>query len=204
MKRYIIILINYFIFTNFFFMKNLFSHWFTLIELLVVIAIISILALWINSINWNSLSDRQKISIFNNKIMSNIESIRNNALVWRWVWNSLLVPKKWKIDFSPAPNSWVKVSYLNEEDYWISYNSLNIFPKKFYSIKSLKCLDLRENLSQTWEILSQTWTIEIQSGKMSLFWCPSKYHKKLKIVSGYKWFEESFSINVVSWLIERE
>ena len=185
-------------------MKNKTSYWFALVELLVVIAILWILVLWIRATDWNSLSDKQRMIIFANKLVSNIETTRNNSLFWKGIWDSLSVPKKWKIDFFLSWSWWILTSYdLDWEGIWITFSgsSITLENEKFYSIKSLECLDLFSNPKET---LFSTWTILIESDKLSLLWCHDTSSKKLRITSGYKSFEESFSINTVNGLIERE
>jgi len=49
---------------------------------MVAIAIIGIIALWATSFNFNKVSNGEKLKIFNNNIVSNIETIRNNSLMW--------------------------------------------------------------------------------------------------------------------------
>jgi len=55
---------------------------FTLIELLVWISVMSIIILWVTSIDYNRLSQDQKLDIFTNDVKSNFERIRNNSLAW--------------------------------------------------------------------------------------------------------------------------
>lgn len=62
-------------------MKNIDSYAFTLIELLLVIALIVIMTLGGMSLNFNTLTDEQNLNIFTNKIKTNFEEIRNNALL---------------------------------------------------------------------------------------------------------------------------
>ncbi|RKW20781.1 type II secretion system protein [Candidatus Gracilibacteria bacterium] len=57
--------------------KNAFS----LIELVVVIGLITFIALTATSLNFQGLSDKQKLEIFSNRIITQIEAIRNDALV---------------------------------------------------------------------------------------------------------------------------
>ena len=59
--------------------KNAFS----LIELVVVIGLITFIALTATSLNFQWLSDKQKLEIFSNRIITQIEAIRNDALVWK-------------------------------------------------------------------------------------------------------------------------
>ena len=182
-------------------MKNRTLYWFTLIELLVVMAILWIFALWTTNIDWGSLSDKQRMIIFNNKLVSNIETARNNSLIWRWIWPSLVVPKKWKIDFSLSWSWSMTVSYDSDwTNTWTPYTSLSVIPEKFYSIKSLEYSNL--DWTSTWNV-SWTWIVVIEWSNLSLSNVSSQY-KKLKVILSYKDHEGTFSINVVNGLIERE
>lgn len=64
--------------------KYFFSKkWFTLVELLVVIALIMIILLWMNSWNFNKLSNEQRAEKFANRIISEIEELRDNMISWK-------------------------------------------------------------------------------------------------------------------------
>jgi prepilin-type N-terminal cleavage/methylation domain-containing protein len=54
---------------------------FTLIELMITIAIIAIIILSLNNIDFNKMSSNQRLDMFTNSIITNIENIRNNALL---------------------------------------------------------------------------------------------------------------------------
>ncbi len=166
---------------------------FTLIELLVVIAIIWIIILWASSLNFNAMSDKQKSNWFFYKIKTNIETIQNNALIWKaiLVWGDLEVPKKWRIDFN---NSWSGkiVSYYSID--WINFVEYNkILPKQFYEII------VKNNSLQ----LNTTWSILIVWWNLSLTWITSS-RKELEIKTRYKNFEKIFTINTISWVIEEQ
>ncbi len=132
--------------------------WFTLIELLVAISIIAILAIGVSNINWNRLSDRQKITIFQNRVVSEIETIRNNALFGKAVTPALIVPHTWRIDLSAAG---IDIDYSqlwdnNFED----YTDLILQPRE--TISAVYC----------WSDLSTPITGEliIQGADMHLLW----------------------------------
>lgn len=58
---------------------------FTLVELMVIIVLIIIIILWIKSINFNKLSNEQKSEIFANRIISIIETFRDEDLTWKTI-----------------------------------------------------------------------------------------------------------------------
>lgn len=72
---------------------------FTLIELMIVIVLIGIIFLMFGNMNLNYMWDKQKAEQFANKIISEIETVRNNALVGRAikVWNEYKIPNHWSI-----------------------------------------------------------------------------------------------------------
>ena len=71
---------------------------FTLIELLVWIVIVIIIILWITKVDFNKIWDKQRLDKKVIQIISQIETIRNNSLLWKWIWVNLDVPEKYKID----------------------------------------------------------------------------------------------------------
>ena len=171
---------------------------FTLIELMVVIALIWIVALSAWNLNFNSLSDRQRVDWFFYKIKTNIETIQNNALIWKAIDDSwLFVPKKWRIDFDSSNNwtwSWtIKTYYLNDLGSYIAYTENNTISEKFYSII----------IKNWWNILdsSWTWALIIEWWNLSLTWS-SLTSKILEIEAKYKDFSKIFTINTISGVIE--
>ena len=170
---------------------------FTLIELMVVIAIIWITILWATSIDFNRISDAQRSEIFTNNIVAKIETVRNNALIGKWIWASLETPNNWSIEIS---SSSINTSY----DIWAgpvnsSDQSLNITSP--YEVNSLKCL----SLDKTSEV-DITWspaTLSFAWNNLSFIWgCNNDEYKILEITTLYKTHEKVISINTLSWLIE--
>jgi len=178
------------------------SFWFTLIELMVAIAIIGIIALSSTSLNFNKLSNGEKLKINNNKIVSTIETIRNNSLMWRWIWINLINPKYWRIDFTKTGSWKMLVSY---NSWWldISLPEKNIIFNNWYYIYSITCSNLswsfNNNTSSwvlfiSWDNITWSWTI----------WCNDTRTKKLEIITWYRNLTWSILINTVSWLIEQK
>lgn len=172
---------------------------FTLIELLVAITIITIMALWVSSLDFNRLSWKQKLEIFTNNVKTNYESIRNNALSWKWIWNNLDIPKKWKIDFSKS-NSWTIItSYSNDWTIWNTYNNTSF--QNSYQILSIRCLKNNwtlDNVLNTW-----TWTIELSWINTTLWWdCSNNTSKILEITFRNKTYDtKKLEINTLNWLV---
>lgn len=173
------------------------SKWFTLIEILVVISIIWILVVWYNKINFNPQIDKQNSLLFLNNIFTTIEKIRNDSLIWKWVWTDLIYPEKWIISLSTTGN--LNISYLS----WtttIPYEDFNIdYINNSAYISKLKCFSIDKNFSTT----TSNVDIEITWSNLSLSWCSSPNYKILEITTKYKNFENIIRLNTVSWVLEK-
>jgi prepilin-type N-terminal cleavage/methylation domain-containing protein len=169
---------------------------FTLLEIMVVIALIWIISFSITKINFNILSDKQRLNWFFYKVKSNIETIENNALIWKAVniWTTtnpnLIVPNSWKINFSNT-GSWKIVSYYKYQNTEHKYNE--IIPKDFFQIE----------IYNNWTLLTDTWTILIKWGNLTLTGITTN-NKILKLKIKYKQLEKQLLINSISWVIEEE
>lgn len=173
---------------------------FTLIELLVAITIITILALWATSLDFNRLSNKQKLEIFTNSIKTNYESIRNNALEWKWIWTNLDIPKKWKMDFSTS-NSWTVVtSYSIDWTSWIWASNIDM--QNIYWISSIRCLETDWSIDNSL-FDTETWSIEISWINIELWWdCNNDSSKILQITFWNKINEyKTLEINTLNWLV---
>jgi len=159
---------------------------FTLIEIMVVIAIIGILSVWISNIDWNRLSDRQKVTIFKNRVVSQIETVRNNALFWKAVTNNLVVPNYWKIDIwsGSLDIDYSTGTLADFQDYE------NVIFDRFEKISSISC--------------GGTWSVLIEWSSLSLSGSCSESDKTLEFDVWYKGdtFDERVSINIINGLIE--
>ena len=183
-------------------MKKKLNNAFTLIELLIVISIIAIIIWGINFLNFNKHWNKYKLETKAIKIVSQIEEIRNNALLWKWIWTDLFVPEKYKIDFSTSWSWIISTQYLS----W-TYLDYNLFNKRieflndFSSISEVKCLKLDKSL---WNSLTntQTWTIFIKWANMSLSWSCDSTTKILELNIKRKSDTKKIQINTLNWLIE--
>ncbi len=180
---------------------------FTLIELIVWISIIAIVTLWVANLYWSNIPDKQKLDLFTNKIVWIIDSVKNYALVWKWIWNDLETPKYFKIELS----TWVLLSgtytgsylktYYNTWSSDVLYNemSINSF-NVFYNINSLKCKKL-DPLNESIEDLSKI-SIIFKWSTATFSWCSDNYHKIVDINFWYKWFNKTIRINALNWVVE--
>lgn len=177
---------------------------FTLIELLVVISIITILALWISQISFTTMWDKQKLDTTVARIVSNIETVRWNALMWKWIWDQLTVPESYQIDFSTTWSGNIITYFLS----WTLEPYNDIIPINFWTdfteLSQFKCLDLDDDpddiISSTW-----TWTIIITWWVMSLTWsCNQTSSKRLELTVKRKQHTKTIEINTLNWLIKKD
>ena len=172
--------------------------WFTIIELLVVIAIIMVITIWLSRMNYNPQINNQKFLEFNNQITSNIEALRNNALIWKWVWLNLDTPNSWLIEISTWALSTSYYSWATKvwyKLYDVNFNNLN-------QIKNFECNTI------TWATLSTTTSkveILINWNTIDLTWaCNQANAKILEINTQSSSFSWTIKLNTVTWIVEKK
>lgn len=178
------------------------KNWFTLIEIIVVIAIIWVLIVWASRINFNPQIDKQNSDMFTNNIFSNIETIRNNSLLWKWMWSwvKMFYPEKWVVNISKTW-SWKIENFY--QSWWISYNykEINInFINDFWKISEIKCRDINWN----WYEIINNIDIEFSGKNITLSWCTYPNDKLLELTTNYKSFSKTIKLSKVTWLIEKK
>ncbi|MDD3145645.1 MAG: prepilin-type N-terminal cleavage/methylation domain-containing protein [Candidatus Gracilibacteria bacterium] len=177
---------------------------FTIIELLVAIAIVVTIVIGSNNISFKYVSDKQNLEIFTNKVISEIERIRNNSLIGKGIGTNLDVPEKWKIEFNSGWNGTSSgniVSSYYDGTSWINENNLKM--DKLIEIKKVKCIDVNGVISSLTS--SQTGAILFEGGKYSLtgsVFCPSNY-SNIEIETMSKLFTGSINFDIVTGLIKR-
>lgn len=178
-------------------LKNI-NKAFTLIELLVGIAIIGIIILWATNIDYNRLTTKQKLDIFANSVKSSFETVRNNALTWKWIWTNLDVPKNIKIEYSNESSWSILISTSLD---WITWSwSFSIDFEEGYNIWEMRCLELNwdEDSVITW----WTWTIMFEWINITLTWACLIDAKVLEIPISYRSYTKKLEINTLNWLAE--
>lgn len=172
---------------------------FTIIELLVWISILLIILMWVSNLDYNRLNQIQKLEIFINKVKSNFETIRNNSLIWKWIWNWLNIPSKWTINYSVS-NSWTITAIAYSGSNILNSESINFEP--WISIDRIRCLKYNWTSNKTLNN-SETWSIDIIWNKITLSWdCSSIDSKILEITVWNKINTWSILINTLNWLVE--
>jgi prepilin-type N-terminal cleavage/methylation domain-containing protein len=180
------------------------SNAFTLIELMVAITIISILALWIMNIDFNKLSNRQKLEIYTNNIKTNIENTRNKALLWKAVlsWATLEIPNKWQIDFSKSWSWTIITKAISVDDNILKSDSFQM--NWIYSMTSLKCWKYNDTVIN-YNDITLTWTIEFNWMNLKLSDSNTDCDSASKILLfNIKSINNSKTIKIdtLNWLIE--
>ena len=181
--------------------KNAFS----LIELVVVIGLITFIALTATSLNFQWLSDKQKLEIFSNRIITQIEAIRNDALVWKNLYDTTKKIwfediEQWEIAINKTTATLEVTAYPRQKDISevkepriVTTNKASAWEK----IEALKC-------NWAW------WEKSIDSAKIVFEWT-----KTAKVIwedcneNSILQFELSYSkekwiieFDPVSWLVE--
>jgi prepilin-type N-terminal cleavage/methylation domain-containing protein len=170
---------------------------FTLVELMVVVVLIGLLT-WIwSQLNINTIWDSNKLTIFNNKIITNFETIRNNTLLGKWTDSNVGVPDSWRISYNSSWNWTVTTNYLNWT--WLPYTLSTITAPEFHSISQINCLDI-------WGTIINS---NIANGSVIINWnnfslsggCSSN-SRILEITTWFKNDTNKIHINALNWLIE--
>lgn len=137
---------------------------FTLVEILFVITIIGVLALGISRVNFSRISQVELLNTESIKLLTSIEEMRNNALVWRAVSDWVVIPDFWSIAFT------------NENTYtrWYDTEVINQTEMRTpFIVQSISCSNI--DFTQTWLVSDITNTdIRFYSwGETIITSCPS-------------------------------
>ena len=187
-------------------MKKNATSAFTLIEILVVIVIVAIIALWANNMNFNTLSEKQKLETMAWKVISNFETVRGNALMWRWIWASLYTPESYQIDFTTTTNGSIITQYFDSTSTLQDYTEITAptFLANTDQISLIRCLKLDESEDDVL-LSSETAIITIKWPNMSLEWdCDTASSKILELTLKRKAFTETIQINTLTWLVSKK
>lgn len=178
---------------------------FTLVEIMIAVVIIWIIWVWIASYDFNAMWDRQKLEAFTNKIVWEFEAIRTNALIWRWVWDDLLAPLYWELNFW-IWNKWLEAKYYFTEDELEEWESFSVFTiPELYSIEQIICTQSAKNWENWWLWESETWAVRFKWSTYSLERdCNNNNtYQKVSLKIKYKDYFEVIEFNTINWLIEK-
>lgn len=181
-------------------MKNILKNkkWFTLIELLVMITIVWLLALWVTQISFKKNIDRDHLDTVTSEIYNLIERVRNDSLLWKWIWTSLKLPDWYKIELTKdSEKKWsFKSFYLSG---W-TYTQLDSIETEWNErIKETVCTDI-----DWWNRTNDLNNIEIILiwEDIKFTWCTYETNKIIRFIVRYNWYEKEIIINSVSWLMD--
>jgi hypothetical protein len=139
--------------------------------------------------------------MFSNDVYSNIEKIRNNAILWKWIWSwTFVYPDKWIIKISTWWTSWTIRWYFSS--WWIlqDYSDFKVnFINQYSKISKLICYDIKKTNPN----IHSNIDIEITWNAISLSWCTIPNNKILDIETNYKNFKKIVRINTINWIIEK-
>lgn len=148
------------------------------------------------------MTSKQNSLMFSNDIYSNIETIRNNSLLGKWIFDGVEIihPKKWSIQISTWSTSWAIQGFYSTGWALQNYKDFNVnFVDINSKISKLTCY----NISKTNALVKPNVDLEIVWNALTLSWCTSPNNKILDITTDYKGFIKIIRINSVSWIIEK-
>lgn len=169
---------------------------FTLIEILVVISVIIILFLAGSQLDFNRMWSQERIEIFNTKILSHYETIRNNALLGKWIDLAIDVPDKWKIRYSSVWDGGVASQYsINDGTSWVNYDEITPMIPDRHSITNLNCYDLNGNTAQNSGTNAE---IIFDGNDITLWWKCSASARVLQFETNFLDITYQISVNMLN------
>lgn len=138
---------------------------------------------------WNS----QRIEIFNTKILNHYETVRNNALLGKWIDTTIDVPDSWKIQYS---TDWIwSINSQYSTGSWIDFNEFTPSIPEKHSIENIACFDLNNNDADN------TWTqaeIIFDWNDITLGWKCTSAARILQFETHFLDHVQTFRINVLN------
>lgn len=153
---------------------------FTMVEIMVVIALITIFYLWITSLNFWQKSNEQKAEILANKIVSEIESYRNDVLFWKIDTKNTDVNKILEKTLDFSEQKFWNINIIEKEE--ISYHCDN--PSSNFSWNKIKFENNKNSI------------LNLENNKVKC--------KIFKITTSVNWEKYEVSFDLVSWLVKKE
>lgn len=174
--------------------QNLF--WFTLVELLVVITVVMLLFTAGSQLDFNRIWNSQRIEIFNAKILSHYETIRNNALLGKWIATTIDVPDSWKIQYSTAGSWTINSQYtLDNGTSWEIFNEFTPNIPEKHSIENIECFALDGSNAQD---SNNTAEIIFNWNNITLGWRCTDSARILQFETHFLDHVQTFRINVLN------
>ncbi|NUJ97198.1 prepilin-type N-terminal cleavage/methylation domain-containing protein [Candidatus Gracilibacteria bacterium] len=172
---------------------------FTLVEILVVIAIIGILALGFSRINYKAISDRQMGIIFTNRIVSILETIRNNSLLGKGIPGGE-IPSSRTIDIPYGTGKTIITSYENSGGIVVVNNEFSLPLGMGEEIRRITCRNFGSGSIS--ENITTTGSIKFEKEEVKIFGCSDDSFRILELRTKYRDFEKTIIINSINGVIE--
>ncbi|MCP4523954.1 MAG: hypothetical protein GY828_07095 [Candidatus Gracilibacteria bacterium] len=168
---------------------------FTLAELMVVIAVIMIVGTAAARLDFNYISDGQRITGLNNDLISQFETIRNYSLLGKGVDTSIGVPDMWKIEYSLVGSGTSQVSYNMTGSSWIQFPEKHIFTQGGFYFEGIECHDITGASTSV-----SSGALEFSGPNIEIIGCSNA--KKLSFQTNYKIQKETLTINSITGIME--
>lgn len=187
------------VFTNFFHKKSLQA--FTLVEVMVALVVIGIVVFWIARINFNQVTDTQKVSIFSNKIVSTIEWIRNMTLTWKSVTTSQYTPSEWTLNIViNSASTYIRPYYRNSWWTLVEYPQLRFRLQENELVTGIRCKSIDGTYAPT-TITSWTFTISFTDNSTTFSGCATD-ERIIEIYTQFKAASQTIVFNGITSIIE--
>lgn len=174
------------------------SRAFTLGELVVWMTIIWLLGIWITSFNFNRLSSNQEVDIEMIKINWILDEVKNNSLIWKWIWIDLQTPSDWEIFIENSSSSW-SINAIYTISTWTGLLT-SWEAKDTFEISNIRCQRLSPDNS--FDSPTNNASLIFTWSDILLSWCSDNTYKKLNFTF-WRWPQtRNISINSVTWVIE--
>lgn len=170
-------------------MKNI-NKAFTLIELLVWIVLFVLIALSVANMNFWKHLDVKKADQYSNRIYSEIEQIRNNSVLWKWVWVTNIFPENRKIELDS--NELIRTYYNGSSDINISTYTF----ENFLFIENAQCTNLSWWQSSLTIPVVLTFIDDKISSSQSCIWT-------INFDITYKQYTYNVSLNTITWIMSK-
>lgn len=189
-------------------MQKYYLRAFTTIEIIVAIAIISIIAFWVSRFDFNRISQVQQIDIDISKLISNIEEVRNNALVGKAVLSGgdLEAPSAWEVRIEHTWSGSFNARYSLNGTFSDAqnYNIIDWSAQNQFGIVDMEC----RRVNGTIPSAVTTWTsIQFRGSHMELRCDSSTYDSQDKILViryGIPSLFKTITFNTLTGVIEAE
>lgn len=156
-------------------------------------------------INFNKISDAQYIRIFNGKIISAYETIRNNMIIGRSINSGWTLPTSWKIEIPIWTGKTLNSSYSVGGSY-TNYPEVTFSFKAAEWISKIHCYTSIGTITNS--ISSWTWVIFINKDIISFSGttdgvtpCNTTSTKRIILETKYHGNTGSIEINGLSWVV---